>query len=101
MLDFFDRMLRQLLGAQVPQLSSARIGFAPPDKDWRNFVSSADSNALNVSLVELRENRALRANQRFLEQRNGDFQEIPVPLRMDCIYLISAWSPVRVGPLLE
>lgn len=101
MLDHLDELLRQLLSTRVPGLAANRIGFVPPDKDWRTAVATATTNALNVYLVELRENRNLRSNERFLQQSNGEYSQTLSPVRLDCIYLISAWSPISLNPLVE
>ena len=55
MIDHLDRMLRQmLLDGVSPALT---IGFQPPDEDWRTKTVPPAGNALNVYLIELRENR--------------------------------------------
>lgn len=101
MLDFLDDMLRRLLGANVPGLAPARVGFGPPDSTWRGQVANQNASSLNVYLVELRENRTLRSNERFRQPLDGGFRDTPAPPRLDCHYLISAWSPAAETPLVE
>ena len=98
MIEFLDQMLRQLFVNSVDEIvDPSQVGFDPPDDKWRNYVSGLNVNgtpvdALNVYLVDLRENRTLRSNERVRDLRDGTFSEAPRPRRMDCHYLISAWS---------
>ncbi len=63
MLAHFDNLLRQLLISRVPTITDeAQVRFQPPDEDWRTYVSTLSvggnpANALNVYLVDVRENR--------------------------------------------
>jgi hypothetical protein len=99
MIDHLDRMIRQMLLDSInPGLT---IGFEPPDEEWRTKAVPPDGNALNVYLIELRENRRLRTNDRTQTLVDGDVQEQPAPRRIDCHYLISAWSPALVSPTIE
>src|SRR6185312_14385172 len=94
-------MLRALLGTKVPGLATDRVGFGPPDSTWRGQVTQQTVSSLNVYLVELRENRELRSNERFRRPLNGGFRDTPAPPRLDCHYLISAWSPAKETPQVE
>ena len=51
--------------------------------------------ALNVYLTELRENRKLRSNERTRSVVGGVISEEAAPMRVDCHYLITAWSPAE------
>jgi hypothetical protein len=84
MLDLLDDLL-----AAVLTPVSAEIDFVAPDETWRNTVTGT---ALNVYLVELRENRKLRSNARTQELVRNVVHEREVPLRLDCHYLLSAQS---------
>ena len=64
-------------------------------------MASFPANALNVYLVDLRENRTLRSNEVARSVTGGDVFATPAHRRMDCHYLISAWSPAPVSPLVE
>lgn len=99
MIDHLDRMLRQLLLDNVD--ASLTIGFQPPDETWRTQAMQPDRNALNIYLVQLVENRRLRRNDRSQSLFEGDVIEQPAPRRVDCHYLISAWSPARVSQTIE
>jgi hypothetical protein len=107
MIDQLDVTLRQLFTTRVPGITSdAQVKFQPPDEAWRTYVKTLTvggnpANALNVYLVDLRENRKLRSNERERAIVNGDVVETVSPRRVDCHYLISAWSPADVTPALE
>jgi hypothetical protein len=107
MIDLLDNLMRQLLIEQIVELTSeAQVRFQPPDTDWRTYVSTLNvggnpANALNIYLADLRENRKLRSNERVHSIENGIVSEEPAPARLDCHYLISAWSPATVSPLIE
>lgn len=107
MIDLFDNLLRQLLIEQVADLTDeAQVRFQPPDADWRTYVSNLvvggnPANALNLYLIDLRENRKLRSNERVRSVENGIVTEEPAPARLDCHYLISAWSPANATPAVD
>ena len=77
--------------------------FQPPDETGAGLVPSITdaagnpANSLNVYLADLRENRKLRSNERERTVVGQDIFETPPPRRVDCHYLISAWSPVAVS----
>jgi uncharacterized protein DUF4255/carboxypeptidase family protein len=54
-----------------------------------------------VYLVDLRENRKLRTNERERMAVGTDVFEVPPPRRVDCHYLISAWSPVAITVAID
>jgi hypothetical protein len=88
--------------SQIDQITDeVQVRFQPPDEDWRNHVSDLPGNALNIYLADLRENRKLRSNERIRDFSNGDVTETAAPARIDCHYLITAWSPAEPGPALE
>jgi hypothetical protein len=107
MIALLDNLIRQLLIEQIGELSDeAQIRFQPPDADWRTYVSNLTvggnpANALNIYLVDLRENRKLRSNERVRSVENGVVSEEPAPARLDCHYLISSWSPATASPAVE
>lgn len=109
MLTLLDIMLRDLLLRRVQALTPGgvtpldeQIGFAPPDQEWVDFVVSLQENALNVYLVEMRENVTMRSNERVTRFADGMVYEQPAPQFMDCHYLISAWSPISsITPGIE
>ncbi len=107
MLNYLDNILRDLLLNQVDGITDeTQVRFQPPDDDWRTYVANLTvggepANALNVYLVELRENRRLRSNQRATSVSNGQVHHDPAPARLDCHYLITAWSPAAVTAAIE
>ncbi len=107
MLDHLDNLLRQLLIDQVPGLSSeTQVRFQPPDDDWRSVVSNLTvdgqpASALNVYLVDLRDNRKARSNEFATVTENGARFREPAPARVDCHYLVTAWSPAAQSPSIE
>jgi hypothetical protein len=93
-IDQLDTVLRELLVAGVPLASDDRVRFDPPDDVFRAYVDGTlKAHALNAYLVELRENRRLRAAapDRWVENGHGVSQTAPA--RVDCHYLLSAWAP--------
>lgn len=102
MIPELDAMLRELMVSRIPLASDAQVSFRPPDDDWRTEVFNLQQMALNFYLVDLRENRKLRSNElvRVGEQLGQVIYQL-APARVDCHYLITAWSPVQPGPALE
>jgi hypothetical protein len=92
--DAIDATLEELLLRRVTRLgqgpASSVIGFRPPEWNWASGLGSA--LALNVYLVDLRENRRLRSNERSPRSVNGSVVDDLAPMRVDRHYLISAWS---------
>jgi hypothetical protein len=108
MIDHADLLLFRLFRWRVAALSAdSQVRFQPPDDDWRTAVpgiADIDGNpapSLNVYLADLRENRRLRSNERERTTVGADIFETPPARRVDCHYLISAWSPVAVSPGTE
>jgi Pvc16 N-terminal domain/Carboxypeptidase regulatory-like domain len=102
MIHHLDNLLRHLFLAQIAEITSeGQVGFQPPDEEWRGHVTNLPQNALNVYLVDLRENRQLRSNERVRAFQNGIVSETPAPRRVDCQYLITAWSPADFTPAVE
>jgi hypothetical protein len=65
MIQHLDNLLRHRFLAQIDEITSEdQVGFQPPDEDWRGHVANLQRNGLNVYLVDLRENRQLRSNER-------------------------------------
>jgi Pvc16 N-terminal domain/Carboxypeptidase regulatory-like domain len=54
-----------------------------------------------VYLADIRENRVLRSTERIREVQNFNVTDRPSPRRIDLHYLISAWSPATMTPLVE
>jgi hypothetical protein len=102
MLDYIDNMLRQLFITQVPGITTPlQVRFDPPDDDWRGYVTTLGQVALNVYMVELKENRELRIAGRTREVNQGFVTETPFPRYVDVTYLITAWDPAISQPAVE
>jgi hypothetical protein len=102
MLDYIDNMLRQLLITQVPGITSPlQVRFQPPDDDWRTYVSTLGQLALNVYLIELKENRQLRSCGRIREVNSGTISEKQLPRWIDVHYFITAWDQATPQPAVE
>ncbi|HEY4004105.1 MAG TPA: DUF4255 domain-containing protein [Pseudonocardia sp.] len=98
MIDLLDRALRTLLRRVEGLGHESQIRFQPPDEQWRAAVANLQvdghpASSLNVYLVELREDRERRSNQRHRSLRDGMVVEHLAPSWVECHYLISAWSP--------
>lgn len=102
MLDFIDHMLRQLFITNVTGITSPlQVRFQPPDDDWRTYVSTLGQVALNIYMVELRENRQMRSCGRTRDVNLGFITETPLPRYVDVQYLITAWDLARPQPAVE
>ncbi len=108
MIDLLDNLLQRLFRVSIAQLSAdSQVRFQAPDQDWRQLVGNITdingdpANSLNVYLVDLRENRRLRTNERERLTVGDDVLEAPPPRRVDCHYLISAWSPIAASAALD
>jgi hypothetical protein len=102
MLDYIDNMLRQLFITKVPKITSPlQVRFQPPDDDWRTYVSTLAKVALNVYMVELKENREMHMAGRQQDVNIGLVTETPFPRYVDVHYLITAWDPASPSPAVE
>ena len=102
MFEQVDDVIRAALTTGVPGLgSSQQVRFSPPDDDWRTNVANLHQMALNVYLVDLRENRRQRETDWITEFGPDGPRRVPPPARVDCHYLISAWSPATPTPAVE
>jgi len=102
-IDALDHLLRQLFRSRLPAVLTTddQVRFQPPDNDWRTYVGTLSGIALNIYLVTLAENTELRSNGRVREVAGGQVLETRAPRRIDCQYLITAWSPVSASSPFE
>ncbi len=100
MLVLLDHLLRDLFLARVPQITAqAQVRFQPPDQALRAFVTALNDEVISVYLAEVRENRELRSNAADRADQLGEVWEQRAPERLDCHYLISAFSPAQAAPM--
>lgn len=94
MIHQFNLLLRKLFEKNKNLgLQAGQIGFEPPDENWRKYVGGLQQRAVNIYLVDLRENHSLRSNEGLCEVQNGVVVELPAPRWIDCHFLITAWDP--------
>jgi hypothetical protein len=95
-------MLRDLIQSRIPGfLAPTQVGFAPPNADWKAAVTAAAEERFNLYLYDVQENLDLRSNERRAVTSKGVTAiDMPSP-RLDCTYLVTAWSPVAVTPALD
>src|SRR5262249_27703763 len=104
MINFLNETLRQLFLTRMQDevADPSQLSFDFPDDDFRNHVKTHGKNTLNVCLVDLRENRTLAspAGATAPPSASGG---APPQRRVDCHYLISAWSPAArsVEPAMD
>jgi hypothetical protein len=106
LIDALDRILIDLIQSRVSALKGAtQVGFGPPDEDWFKEVVSAGEERLNIYFYDVKENLKLRSNEHTRQSQNGWYGINRVLPKIDCLYLLTAWSPalltVSVEPSLD
>jgi hypothetical protein len=89
--DDLDASLAALLadGAAPQEVRTADVSFAVPDRDF-----GPGQPTMDLFLHEVQENRALRDVAPILQRvPTGGWESERPPLRVDCTYLVTAWSP--------
>lgn len=90
MLQDLDQSIKQLLVSKVPiNLSEIDISFEMPTSKWSAAVTRP---TINCYLYDIRENRELRSNERYLTRTAHSGEETRAPARVDFTYLLSAWT---------
>ena len=89
MLDDLDTSLRRVLDDPVAPaaLRAADVSFVTPDRGY-----APAPRTVNLFAHELRENRDLRDPVPVREVVAGMVRERRAPLRVDCAYMVTAWS---------
>ena len=84
-----DRTLRKLLEDPLvpPPMAGLDISFRTPDKAF-----AIGDKTLDLFLYGVRENRVLRDPVPIMELVGGGFVRRTPPLRVDCDYIVTAWS---------
>jgi hypothetical protein len=91
-IDDLDRTIEELLEREFsPALvEQPSISFLAPDND---FVSKVTLPAIDLFLYDVRENLELRNTEWIVDHReDGTATRRRAPIRVDCSYLITAWS---------
>ncbi|CDY75462.1 hypothetical protein BGLT_04361 [Caballeronia glathei] len=92
MIDDLDETLAALLRRELaPGLSEQiQVSFEAPDDQFP--PQSVTTPAIDLFLYDVRENLELRSNDAYLERhRDGTAHRMPIPVRVDASYLITAW----------
>ncbi|HRW06064.1 MAG TPA: DUF4255 domain-containing protein [Caldilineaceae bacterium] len=97
MIDDLDRTIRELLLHDMPSARSGQvdISFHQPNREWQR-----DRTSINFFLYDVRQNPVLRQHQwrEMVDSTNRSIrqdQSVPLhrtPLRIDCYYMVTAWS---------
>jgi len=93
MIDDLDRTVEELLKRELsPSLvGQVAISFSAPDSDFP--PGSVTLPAVDLFLYDVRENLELRRTEWVVERHdNGTATKRRLPTRVDCSYLITAWS---------
>ena len=93
MIDDLDRTVEELLTRELAPLlvEQVDISFAAPDSEFP--PSSVTLPAIDLFLYDVRENMELRNTQWIVERKtDGTAIRTRSPVRVDCSYLITAWS---------
>jgi hypothetical protein len=88
-----DATLQALFERELPAaiVAGTAISFEAPDAGFS--AGGVTLPAIDVFLYDIRENAALRSNEWALEKPvNGAPLRHPPPTRVDCSYLVTAWS---------
>ena len=95
MFDDLDASLAAVLAdaAAPAEVRSADVDFTVPDKDF-----APGQPTLNLFLHEVQENRDLRDDQPWAQHLpGGGWTSTRAPMRVNCTYLVTAWSPKAAG----
>ncbi len=98
MIDDLDRSLQTLLTRELPAALADQltITFAPPDGEFP--PSTVPLPAVDLFLYDVRDNRDLHTPEwTAARQSDGRVLRTPPPARVDCAYLVTAWT-VTTGP---
>src|SRR5262245_7252302 len=95
MFNDLDATLRILLkdAAAPTDLRGAEVSFETPDKDF-----TPAQPTVNLFFYEAQENHSLRANAPLVDLVDGTYVRSQPPVRIDCAYLVTTWSP-KTGAL--
>ena len=86
-----DNSLKKLLEVELLGVlsDSVTVVFDTPDDKF----NPPNQRTVNFFLYDIQENRDLRSNERLFErQSNGQVRQNLPPVRVDCSYMVTAWS---------
>jgi hypothetical protein len=94
MFDDLDASLQLLIAdpAAPKALRDADVSFETPTRDY-----APARPTLNLFLHQIRENRALREPAPLFDRTGPTVRRLPAPLRVECGYLVTAWSDLTAG----
>ncbi len=87
-----DEALRVILSAAPDPVGSAEVDFVSPEHGY-----GPSHPTLNLFLYDVKENRELRDPVPIDTRANGLVMRRRPPLRMDCAYLVTAWTGADAG----
>jgi len=89
MINQLDQTLKNILNApNAPnELQNAEISFDIPKESY-----APDKETVNLYLYDIHENRILRDPVPIVKIVNGNYEKRKPPLRVDCSYMLTAWS---------
>jgi|CXWL01.1.fsa_nt_gi hypothetical protein len=96
MFHLLDNTVKNLLDSAPPDVAddlfvNAHISFDTPEK---GFKPTEGDLAINLFLYEVKENRELRQTAPNRVSSNGQGGNRRSPLRVDCAYMVTAWSNI-------
>ena len=80
------------LGDAPAQLLAADVSFETPDRNYAPTIPT-----VNLFLFEVKENRELRDPEPIVDKVGDVFIRRQPPLRVDCTYLVTAWSNLALA----
>lgn len=97
-----DLSLAGLLREKVPLPETGYdLSFDRPDEKWAGGIST-QKQTVNLYLYDIHENKELRSNEPvMLHRSDGTVTLKRAPVRINCVYLVTAWSPATVDAVLE
>ena len=99
-LDDTIKVLLDTKASPGSELAGANVSFDLPDAEWR---AGLDTLTVNCYLYDVRENREMRTTQPILQRSLDSTRAIrrPPPVRVDCAYCMTAWSPATAESTIE
>ena len=84
-----DETLATLIKREL-SATNVSVSFATPDSEFPPVEVTLP--AIDLFLYDIRENMELHSNDWYHERQNGRILRHKAPIRVDCSYLITAWS---------